>query len=96
MDVGIGVGGVVTFPTSCTAPPITITSCTRRKVSGSVAAARATLVMGPMTTSLIVSGSFSRRRRRISRWAGVLLGVNNVVDSCTAWAAFASDGALVA
>lgn len=57
----------VIFPGTEIAPPMTTTSFTRRKVSGSVAAAMARFVRGPIATIVIVSGGFSWRRRRISR-----------------------------
>jgi len=54
---------------------MTTTSLVSRKVSRSVAAARARLVRGPMAMMVIVSGGLVRRRRRISWWAGVWEGV---------------------
>lgn len=59
-----------------TAPPMTTTSLTRRKVSGSSADARARFVRGPTATSVTVSGSFSRSARRISLCAGNLDRMN--------------------
>ncbi|KAI5305463.1 hypothetical protein KEM55_008983 [Ascosphaera atra] len=56
-------------------------SLTRRKVSGSSRRAWARLVRGPMATMVIVSGSFSRRRRRISQWEGCLEGMKGFVFS---------------
>jgi hypothetical protein len=58
---------------------MTTTSFTRRNVSGSSAAARARLVIGPIATMVILSGSFSRSRRRISLCPAVRDGVN--IDS---------------
>jgi len=54
---------------------MTTTSLARRKVSASVAAARARLVRGPMAMMVMVLGGLVRRRRRISRWEGVGEGV---------------------
>lgn len=65
----------LTLPGIFTAPPITTTSFTRRKVSGSSADAKAKLVSGPTATSVTVSGSFSRNARKISLWAGSLEGM---------------------
>ena len=59
-----------TLPTASTAPPMATTSLTRRKASGSSAAARAQFVSGPMAMMVIVSASFSRKIRRISLCAG--------------------------
>lgn len=56
----------LTFPGTSTAPPMTTTSLALKNVSGSVAAAMARLVRGPIATMVIVSASFSRRSRNIS------------------------------
>lgn len=70
------------MPVSSIAPPITTTSLARRKVSGSVAAAIARLVDGPIATIVIVSGSFSRNNDKISSWAGFLDGMNSASGGC--------------
>ena len=71
----------VMFPVASTAPPIVTTSFTRRNVSGSSAAARAQFVSGPMATMVMVSGSFSRKIRRISWCAGREVGLKEDVGS---------------
>ena len=63
------------FPGFVTDPPIIRSSFARINVWGSVAAQWAYVVIGPMPISVIVSSGFSRRRRRISRWEGVVEGV---------------------
>lgn len=72
---------------------MTTTSFTRKNASGSSAAASAMFVNGPMATIVIVSGSFSRRRRRISRcegsWEGVklasVLRSSSAMAACSGW-----------
>ena len=49
------------------APPMKSTALARRNIVGFSAAARATLVRGPMAIMVIVSGGFSESIRRISR-----------------------------
>lgn len=66
------------FPGQLIVPPITTTSFTRRKVSGSSAAAIARLVKGPTAIIVIVLGSFSRSSRKISLCDGDLEAVNVV------------------
>lgn len=68
----------VIFPGEKMAPPMTRTALTRRNVVGFSAAARATLVRGPMAMIVIVSGGFPERIRRISRWDSVVEGVKSV------------------
>lgn len=67
------------------APPMTRTAFARRKVVGDSEATRARLVRGPMATMVMVSGGFSERIRRISRWDSILEGVKSVGESlgCT-------------
>lgn len=60
------------------APLITTTSFTRRKTSGSWAAASAILVSGPMATMEMVLGGFDARSRRISRCEGRDDGVKSL------------------
>lgn len=64
-----------------------MTSLARRKVSGSSAAARAQLVKGPTATMEMVLGSFSRRRRRISKCERWVEGVNKALGCCASLAA---------
>lgn len=66
-----------TFPGLSIVPPMTTTSFTRRKVSGSWAAANARFVKGPTATIVTVFSSFSFRTRRISSAAGCLDGMND-------------------
>jgi hypothetical protein len=69
------VRGVLTFPGTSIAPPITTTSFALRNVSESMDAAIARLVNGPTATIVMVSFSFSRRSRSISSAAERLEGV---------------------
>lgn len=62
---------------------MTTTSLTFRKVSGSVAAAMARLVSGPIATMVMVSGSFSLSSRSISSCAGFKEGVKSECASLT-------------
>jgi len=57
----------VMFPSTSTAPPITTTSLTLRKASGSSAAANAKFVRGPTAMMVMVSTGFSRSNLRISK-----------------------------
>ncbi|KAL5888478.1 hypothetical protein ACKVWC_011567 [Pyricularia oryzae] len=68
----------VMLPGTLMAPPMTQTSRARRSVSGSSAAARARLVMGPMVRIVTVWSGDSLRIRRISLCASVLDGVKYV------------------
>jgi hypothetical protein len=75
---------VLTFPGASIAPPMTTTSLTLRKVSGSFAAAIARLVSGPTATIVTVFGSFSAKISSITSWAGFKDGTNRECFSLTA------------
>ena len=57
----------VILPGTEMAPPITRTDLARISTIGACEAARARLVSGPMAMTVMVSGGFSSRIRRISR-----------------------------
>ena len=65
----------VMLPGSRSAPPMTSSCFARRKVCGSVAAAVAKVVSGPIAIRVIVLGGLSRRRVRISSVEGFRDGV---------------------
>ena len=66
----------VIFPGSAIAPPITQTLFARRRDCGDSEAARAMVVIGPITTMSIVSTGLSSRMWRISRCDGRVDGLN--------------------
>jgi hypothetical protein len=80
----------LTFPGASTAPPMTTTSLTLKKVSGSFAAAIARFVSGPTATMVTVSGSFSANICSITSCAGFRDGMNSLCFSLTASKAAAS------
>lgn len=73
----------LTFPGASMAPPMTTTSFTFKKVSGSCEAAIARFVNGPTATIVIVSGSFSLSRSSITSCAGLSEGVKRQCSSLT-------------
>jgi len=87
-----GGGGLLTFPACSIAPPMTTTSFTRRKVSGSLAAAIARFVKGPTATIVTLSSSFSLKISSITSYAGFKDGVKSECWSLTACSAAASSG----
>ena len=86
----------VILPSTSMAPPITTTSLTLRKVSGSSAAASARLVKGPIATMVIVSCGFSCSSRRISlcaiAWEGMKEVVGEASSAVSSAVAFARGG----
>lgn len=75
----------LTFPGASMAPPMTTTSLTFKKVSGSCEAAMARFVNGPTATIVIVSGSFSLSKSSITSCAGLSEGVKRQCSSLAFW-----------
>jgi hypothetical protein len=80
----VGGEGERTFPGASTAPPMTTTSLTFKKVSGSLAAAMARFVNGPTATMVIVSASCSFSKSSMTSHAGLSDGVKRECSSLTA------------
>ena len=68
----------VMLPGTEIAPPMTRTDFARISMVGACEAARARLVRGPIAMTVMVSGGFSSRTRKISRWDGRFEGVKSV------------------
>jgi hypothetical protein len=62
-------------------PPILITCFARKNVSGSFAAATATVVKGPTAIMVIVPGGLVRKRSSIISCDGSVLGLKSKVSS---------------